>query len=147
RRRDDLQRRMLGHRKIADLTLGMFGRSPDHVASFVTGMAMKPDALPAPCAQADNLLRYYRHLRDNDIYVVYAVLPPQAARNPEFYQRQNLPVTTLRVVREEDDGVIISGMKMLATGAVYANEICIGNVLPLAPDEKKESITCAVPSN
>ena len=34
------------HRKIADLTFGMFGRSPDHVASFVTGMAMKPDALP-----------------------------------------------------------------------------------------------------
>ena len=26
--RDDLQRRMLGHRRIADLTFGMFGRSP-----------------------------------------------------------------------------------------------------------------------
>jgi len=147
RTRDDLQRRMLGHRRIADATFGMFGRSPDHVASFVTGMAMKPDALPAPCAHADNLQRYYRHLRDNDVYVVYAVLPPQAARNPEFYQRQNLPVPTLRAVREADDGVVISGMKMLATGAVYANEIWIGNVLPLAPDQKKESITCAVPCN
>ena len=144
RSRDDLQRRMLGHRKIADLTLGMFGRSPDHVASFVTGMAMKPDALPSPCGYADNLLRYYRHLRDNDVYVVYAVLPPQAARNPEFYERQNIPVPTLRVVREEDDGVVISGMKMLATGALYANEIWIGNVLPLAPDQKKQAITCAV---
>src|SRR5260221_6736090 len=123
------------------------GRSPDHVASFVTGMVIKPDALPAPCAHADNLIRYYRHIRDNDVYVVYAVLPPQAARNPEFYQRQNLPVPTLRVVREEDDGVVISGMKMLATGAVYANEIWIGNVLPLAPDQKKESITCDVPCN
>src|SRR5262245_29557468 len=47
RTRADLQRRMEGHRRIADLTFGMFGRSPDHVASFVTGMAMKPDALPA----------------------------------------------------------------------------------------------------
>src|SRR3954467_6051279 len=142
RSRDDLQRRMLGHRKIADLTLGMFGRSPDHVASFVTGMAMKPDALPAPCGYADNLLRYYRHIRDNDIYVVYAVLPPQASRNPEFYERQNLPVPTLRVVREDAAGVVISGMKMLATGAVFANEIWIGNVLPLAPDQKQEAITC-----
>src|SRR5439155_882633 len=60
RTREDLQRRMLGHRRIADLTFGMFGRSPDHVASFVTGMVIKPDALPAPCAHADNLLRYYR---------------------------------------------------------------------------------------
>ena len=79
--------------------------------------------------------------------MVYAVVPPQAARNPEFYQKQNIPVPTLRVVREDDDGVVISGMKMLATGAVYANEIWIGNVIPLAPDQKKEAITCAIPCN
>jgi 4-hydroxyphenylacetate 3-monooxygenase len=42
---------------------------------------------------------------------------------------------------------VISGMKMLATGAVYANEIWIGNVIPLAPDQKKESITCVIPCN
>ncbi len=145
--REDLQRRMEGHRRIAELTYGMFGRSPDHVASFVTGMAMKPDALVPPCGRPDNLVAYYRHIRDNDIYTVYAVVPPQAARNPEFYQRQNIPVPTLRVVREEDDGVVIAGMKMLATGALYANDIWIGNVLPLAPDQKKEAITCAIPCN
>ena len=78
---------------------------------------------------------------------VYAVVPPQAARNPEFYQRQNIPVPTLRVVREDDDGVVISGMKMLATGALYANEIWIGNVIPLAPDQKKQAITCAIACN
>jgi len=80
--RDDLQRRMIGHRKIADLTYGMFGRSPDHVASFVTGMAMKVDELRRPHGYPDHLLAYYRHIRDNDIYTVYAVLPPQAARDP-----------------------------------------------------------------
>ena len=77
----------------------------------------------------------------------YAVVPPQAARNPEFYHKMNIPVPTLRVVREEDDGVVISGMKMLATGALYANEIWIGNVIPLAPDQSKEAITCAIPCN
>ena len=51
--RDDLQRRMVAHRKIADFTYGMFGRSPDHVASFVTGMAMKADALTPPCGRPD----------------------------------------------------------------------------------------------
>jgi 4-hydroxyphenylacetate 3-monooxygenase len=147
RSRDDLQRRMLGHRRIADFTHGMFGRSPDHVASFITGMAMKPDALKSPCAHPDNLLAYYRNVRDNDLYTVYAVVPPQAARNPEFYQRQNVPVPTLRVVHEDDSGVVISGMKMLATGAVFANEIWIGNVIPLAPDQKNEAITCAIPCN
>ena len=114
RSRDDLQRRMVGHRRIADFTHGLFGRSPDHVASFITGMAMKPDELKAPCAHADNLLAYYRYARDNDLYVVYAVVPPQAARNPEFYQRQNIPLPTLargargrfrrRHLRHEDAG-------------------------------------------
>jgi 4-hydroxyphenylacetate 3-monooxygenase len=147
RSREDLQRRMIGHRRIADFTYGMFGRSPDHVSSFVTGMAMKVDELKPPFGHPVNLLSYYRHIRDNDIYTVYAVVPPQAARNPEFYHRQNLPVPTLRVVREDDDGVVISGMKMLATGALFANEIWIGNVIPLAPDQRKEAITCAIPCN
>jgi 4-hydroxyphenylacetate 3-monooxygenase len=147
RTRDDLQRRMVGHRRIAEMTHGLFGRSPDHVASFVTGMAMKLDELKAPHGFPENLLAYYKHIRDNDIYVVYAVVPPQAARNPEFYARQNLPIPTLRVLREDDDGVVISGMKMLATGAIFANEVWIGNVIPLAPDQKKEAITCAIPCN
>ena len=34
--RDDLQRRMIGHRKIADLTYGMFGRSPDQKKEAIT---------------------------------------------------------------------------------------------------------------
>src|SRR5579863_3524474 len=102
RSREDLQRRMVGHRRIADFTYGLFGRSPDHVASFITGMAMNLSALPPPNAHADNVLRYYKYVRDNDLYVAYAVLPPQAARDPNFYLKQNLPVPTLRVVREED---------------------------------------------
>src|SRR5215471_13697896 len=67
RSRDDLQRRMLGHRRIADFTYGMFGRSPDHVASFITGMAMKSDALKPPCGWPGNLLAYYRYARDHDL--------------------------------------------------------------------------------
>src|SRR6185503_11460414 len=142
--REDLQRRTQLHRAIAAMSYGLLGRSPDHVSSFVTGMAMNPTVFGP---YADNLVRYYEHMRKHDLYGVYAVIPPQAARNPDFYVKQNIPVPTLRVVREEDDGVVISGMKMLATGALYANDIWLGNVIPLAPDQKKESITCAVPCN
>jgi 4-hydroxyphenylacetate 3-monooxygenase len=38
-------------------------------------------------------------------------------------------------------------MKMLATAAVIADEIWIGNVIPLAPDQSKQAITCAIPCN
>jgi 4-hydroxyphenylacetate 3-monooxygenase len=142
--REDLERRTALHRAIARMSHGLWGRSPDHVSSFVTGMSTNPSVFGK---YADNLLAYYEHMRRNDTYATYAVVPPQAARNPEFYVKQNLPIPTLRVVREDDDGVVISGMKMLATGAVFADEIWIGNLIPLAPDQLAEAITCAVPVN
>ncbi|MGQ0544001.1 MAG: 4-hydroxyphenylacetate 3-hydroxylase family protein [Betaproteobacteria bacterium] len=142
--KEDLEKRTALHRAIADMSYGLLGRSPDHVSSFVTGMAMNPEVF----GKFDgNLGKYFEHMRREDVYGVYAVIPPQAARNPEFYARQNIPVPTLRVVREDDDGVVISGMKMLATGAVFANEIWIGNLIPLAPNQLAESITCAIPVN
>jgi 4-hydroxyphenylacetate 3-monooxygenase len=145
---EDLRRRMRAHRMIADMTYGLFGRSPDHVASFVTGLAINPSVFAADDRPyAENIVRYYRYSREQDIYSAYAVLPPQAARDPSFYQRQNLPVPSLKVVREDDDGVVISGMKMLATAAVFADEIWIGNLLPLAPDQVKQAVTCAIPCN
>ena len=157
RSRDELARRMNAHKMIADMSYGHFGRSPDHVSSFVTGMAMKPDALMPNGSgggtgagrrnYGGNLVDYYRHLRDNDTYVVYAVLPPQAARDPDFYERRNLPVPSLRVVDEDAEGITIDGMKMLATGAAFADEIWIGNLLPLAPTQGAESVTCGVACN
>lgn len=144
RNKADLEFRHKVHQAIAEKTYGMFGRSPDHVSSFVTGMSMNPAIFGK---YADNLLAYYQQMRQADSYAVYAVVPPQAARNPEIYTKLSMPVPTLRVVREDDDGVVISGMKMLATGAAYANEIWIGNLIPLAPDQAKQSITCVVPAN
>ena len=142
--KEDLLKRTALHRAIARMSHGLLGRSPDHVSIFVTGMAMNPSVFGK---FSENLARYYEHMRREDVYGVYAVLPPQAARNPDFYQKQNLPVPSLRVVREDDDGVVVSGMKMLATGAVFANEIWIGNLLPLAPTQLAESVTCAVAVN
>jgi 4-hydroxyphenylacetate 3-monooxygenase len=144
RSKEDLEFRHSVHQAIADQTYGMFGRSPDHVSSFVTGMSLKPEVFGK---YADNLMAYYERMRKADSYAVYAVIPPQAGRNPEAYRKLNLPIPTLRVVREDDDGVVITGIKMLATGAAYANEIWIGNVTPLAPDQGEQSITCVVPVN
>ena len=146
--KDDLRRRMNCHKGIADMTYGMLGRSPDHVSGFVTGMATNPSAFDTEKYKfGDNLMAYYEHCRKNDIYATYAVLPPQAARNPDFYIKKNLPVPTLMVTEERDDGIIINGMKMLATSAVFCDEIWVGNLLPLAEDQVKQAVTCAVPVN
>jgi len=148
RSKDDLRKRMQTHKKIADATHGFFGRSMDHVSSFVAGLCTDVSMLNTEAGNfGDNLLGYYKHMRQSDVYATYAVIPPQAARDPKYYQRQNLPIPTLSVVKEEDDGVRISGMKMLATAAVVCDEVWIGNVLPLAPELSAQAITCAIPMN
>jgi len=146
--KDDLRRRTETHRRIASWTYGLLGRSPDHVASYVTGLSLRPDLFEGNRKGfGDNLVAYQRHMRDNDICATYTVLPPQGSRKPEFYNRTDVVVPTLRVVAEKDDGIVISGMKMLGTSAVFANETWVGNVLPLSPSQKKEAVTCAVPLN
>jgi 4-hydroxyphenylacetate 3-monooxygenase len=148
RTQEDLRRRTRAHKMIADMTHGLFGRSPDHFASSVTAMAIDAAVFNVgPRPYAENLVNYYQHIRRSDHYVAYAVLPPQAARDPMFYQRQNLPGPSLEVVREDDDGIAISGMKMLATGAIFADDIWIGNIQPLAPTQVKQAVTCAIACN
>ncbi|PZG01832.1 4-hydroxyphenylacetate 3-hydroxylase C-terminal domain-containing protein [Micromonospora deserti] len=71
---------------------------------------------------ADRVTAYWRYLRDNDVYAAHAIVAPQAARDPAYYERANLPIPTLRAVAEDDEGVVVHGMKMLATGAILANE-------------------------
>ena len=148
RTREDLARRMRCCRAIADATFGLIGRSPDHVASLVTGLAMKPSVLDdLHKGYGQNLLRYYELARSNDIYLSYAVTPPSGLRSTQIYPGQQRDDPSLRVVREDDDGVVVSGMKMLATGAVYADEVWVGNLAPLDDKRLAESITCAVPLN
>jgi 4-hydroxyphenylacetate 3-monooxygenase len=148
RSQDDLRRRTNTHRRIADFGFGLLGRSPDAVAGNLTGLAMNSAYFDSePGGNSANVLRIYEYARKNDIFATYAIVPPPAARNKEYYQSSGIQPPALRVTAENDDGVVLNGMKMLATGAVYAHEVLIGNVMPLAPDQKKESITCVIPLN
>jgi 4-hydroxyphenylacetate 3-monooxygenase len=146
RTRDDLARRMRGSKALADMSFGFFGRSPDHIGSLVTGLAMKPsvlESLRADCGE--NLMRYYDRVRNEDTYLTYAVTPPSGLRSSEATPGAQITHPSLRVVREHSDGVVISGMKMLATAAVYADDMWIGNLQPLDESRLAESITCAIP--
>ncbi|UPT93209.1 4-hydroxyphenylacetate 3-monooxygenase [Bradyrhizobium barranii subsp. apii] len=149
RSREDLEFRMAGHKAWADASYGLFGRSPDHVGSFITGMTCRPEIFDVPNhGFRQNLLDYYTYIRDNDLYVSYATHPPQGARNyssdaaPSFFKSPALHVSAT-----DSEGITLHGMKTLATGGAFCDEIWIGNLTPLAPDRIKEAVTCAVPAN
>jgi 4-hydroxyphenylacetate 3-monooxygenase len=145
---DDLRRRTRALKALADATYGLFGRSPDHVAGTVTGLAMRPELLDGlRPGFGQNLLDYWDYARRNDIYLSYAVSPPSGIKAREIFAGEEREDPSLKVVAEDADGVTLSGMKMLATGAVYADEIWIGNLTPIEDRHKAESITCAMPIN
>ena len=149
RSRDDLHRRSKAHKAIADLTYGLMGRSPDHVSSFVTAIAMQPDILKQPDGRdfSANIGAYRKHLRDNDLFATYAVHPAPQSKSQDMFGKQQGRQAVMRVTSEDDDGITLNGMKMLATSGVYCDEVWIGNLTPIAPDRKKEAITCALPMN
>jgi len=146
---DDLEFRRNGHKLLADFSYGLLGRSPDHVSSFVTGMTMKPEVFDVPGhGFRENLEAYYRYIRDNDLYVTYAVHPPSGAKDWSADAKNHLfDSPSLQVVATDEHGVTLHGMKMLATGGAFVDEVWIGNLSPLAAGREKEAITCAVPVN
>ena len=144
---DDLVFRRNGHKLLADSSYGLLGRSPDHVASFVTGMTMKPEVIDVEGQGFPaNLLAYWNHLRDNDLYVTYAVHPPAGAKNWTA-DAKVFDSPSLQVVATDAEGVTLHGMKMLATGGAFVDEIWIGNLSALAPGREKEAVTCAIRAN
>jgi len=148
RTREDLARRMRAMKAIADASYGLIGRSPDHVAGLITGLAMRPELLnELTPGFGDNLMRFYERARRDDLYLSFAVTPPSGIRDREIYTGVVRDDPTLQVVGEDSSGVIVSGMKMLATGAVFGDEVYIGNLTAIDDSRTNESITAAIPNN
>ena len=144
--KDDLRKRMECHRRVAQWSYGLLGRSPDHVASFVAGLAMTPQIFEANrVGFGANLTAYYEEMRRNDLFASYVVIAPQGARNPELYNRKVATAPGLQIVAEADDGIVVKGVKLLGTGSVFADEVWVGNMLPLAADQKDQAVTCSIP--
>lgn len=130
---------------MAQLTCGMVGRSPDHVAAALAGMVMGIDVFERYDARgAGALLDYFRHARDNDFYLTYVIVNPQADRSKSAAGQADADLVA-RIVEEDAQGITIRGAKMLATSAVAANEILISGIQPLSAGDEAYASTAAVP--
>lgn len=129
------------------LHCGFLGRAPDHVASCISGMYMGLDVFRAyDEARAGALADYYRYARDNELYLSYVLLNPQADRSKAACEQQD-PHLTAGVVDEDGQGVTIRGAKMLATGGIAANEVLVTCIQPLRAGDERYAVSFAVPMN
>jgi 4-hydroxyphenylacetate 3-monooxygenase len=143
----DLKARRLATETWAEATFGLMGRTPDHVAGFFCGYAAVPSVFAAGGQQfADNLLAFYEHIRDNHLYVSYAIVPPQIDRSKPAHQQSD-PTLYAGVVKERDGGVVLKGAQQLATGGLYSDYIYVSSIHPLQPGDENYAIGVAIPAN
>ncbi|RWA69719.1 MAG: 4-hydroxyphenylacetate 3-monooxygenase [Mesorhizobium sp.] len=130
-----------------ELHYGFLGRAPDHVASCISGMFMGIEVFEAyDKARAGALSEYYRFARDNELYLTYAILNPQADRSKPASEQQDR-LLTAGVVDQDAGGLTIRGAKMLATGGIMANEVLITCIQPLREGDEPYAVSFAVPMN
>ncbi|NKB59257.1 MAG: 4-hydroxyphenylacetate 3-monooxygenase [Alphaproteobacteria bacterium] len=124
---------------------GFMGRSPDHLASAVTGQLMGLDLFEAyDKDRAKAFWDYYVHARDNDLYLTYVIINPQVDRSKAAVELNN-DDPMMKIVDEGGEGVTVRGAKMLGTSSIMANEVFVAHLQPLRPDEEDYAICFAVP--
>ncbi len=143
----DLRAKRLAAEAWAEQSFGLMGRTPDHVSNFFAGFAAKPRFFEAGgSGYADNLLSFYRHIRDEHRYVTYAIVPPQVDRSKPAHQQSD-PTLYAGVVKETDAGIYISGGQQLATGAVFSDYLHLSSIHPLRAGDENYAISVAMPTD
>ena len=131
--------------KWSEMTCGMVGRSPDHVASTIAGFRMGlpvfRDYDPNRAAAVES---YFDYARDNDLYLSYVIINPQSDKAKSAGGQPD-PHLVASVVDEDSQGITIRGAKMLATSGVIANEILISGFQALQAGDEVYAFTAVCP--
>jgi 4-hydroxyphenylacetate 3-monooxygenase len=99
----------------ARLSYGFMGRTPDYKASFMATLGAAP-GFYAPFEASAEV--WYRRYAEQALFLNHVLINPPIDRNREVHEVEDVYV---HVVRERDDGMVVSGAKMLATGSALTH--------------------------
>ena len=122
----------------ARITYGWMGRSPDYKASFLGTLGANADFYDP---FQDNARRWYRESQEKVLYWNHAIIHPPVDRNRPPDEVADVFV---HVEEERDNGLIVSGAKVVATNSAITHLNFIAHYgIPL---KKKEfALICAIP--
>lgn len=122
---DELVRRREMFKHWADFSGGMLGRTPDYLNAILAGCASaKSYFAKNGAAYGARIVAYYELCRERDLCATHTFVDPQINRSRSQSEQKD-PSVPLHIVGENSDGLIVSGARMLATLAPYADELYV----------------------
>ncbi|NHB93657.1 4-hydroxyphenylacetate 3-hydroxylase N-terminal domain-containing protein [Photorhabdus cinerea] len=114
----------------ARISYGWLGRSPDYKASFLTTLGANPEFYGD---FADNAKTWYTRSQEKVLYWNHAIVNPPIDRH---LPADEIGDVCIHVEKECDDGLIVSGAKVVATGSAITHYNFIGHYgLPIKKRE------------
>jgi 4-hydroxyphenylacetate 3-monooxygenase len=97
------------------MSYGFMGRSPDYKAAFMAGLGADPGWYGDFSASAEG---WYRKYAEGALFLNHVLINPPIDRSKAIHEMEDVFV---HVVEERDDGMVVSGAKMLATGSALTH--------------------------
>ena len=147
REASDLSARRRVHEFWARSSYGLMGRTPDHVASLLSAFAGSCEVFARGGDRyAKNAVDFYEKARREDLYVSYAIVPPQVDRSKSAAEQSEKFIYP-GVTEEREDGIVIRGAQMLATSGTMSDYLLLTYIVPLQAGDEDYAISCVMPIN
>ncbi|GIN87299.1 4-hydroxyphenylacetate 3-monooxygenase oxygenase component [Heyndrickxia sporothermodurans] len=133
----------------AKVSGGMMGRSPDYLNAEVMAMGGAYDFFAdGDPMLVENAKKYYEYARENDISLTHTLIHPQVNRAKAQHEQKDANVA-LHLVEKNKDGIIVDGIRLLATQGGITDEILVfpSTVKKAGELDDPYSLAFAIPNN
>jgi 4-hydroxyphenylacetate 3-monooxygenase len=122
------------------MSYGYMGRTPDYKASFMASLGAAPDWY-APFG--DSARKWYRSYAQRALFLNHVLVNPPIDRSKAVHEVEDVFV---HVVQERDDGMVVRGAKMLATGSAltHATFVAQNSAVELEEGKAEDYALCFI---
>jgi paerucumarin biosynthesis protein PvcC len=118
----------------ARMSYGYMGRTPDYKAALMGSLASEPEFY-APFDESAR--KWYTRYSSQCLFLNHCLINPPIDRSRPVHETGDVYV---HVVKERDDGILVSGAKMLGTGSAmtHATFVAQNSATTLDPEKAKD---------
>jgi len=148
RSQECLSSKRVAYKKVADLSHGMLGRTPDFMNAAMVALSTNADKLGADkyANYASNAKVLYRECCTENFFMSHAAINPQIDRSKSLGALNNT-YAGVKITQTRSDGILVSGAKMIVTLGPVADQMAVFNMPGLREGDEDFAVAFIIPSN